>query len=303
MYGSEVEISESNLKLLIEFETSLSVDRSLSNNTVAAYLRDIHKLVSYTENKNLLLISAENVSDFIQGLYDVGLSARSVSRVISGLKSFYKKLVEDGLITVNPMQLVISPKLPRKLPDVLEHHEISLMLDSIDLSKTAGERDKTILMLLYGCGLRVTELVDLKMSDLYLSDGFIRVTGKGDKERLVPIGQKTIEQIGRYVKNYRLHVAASSKINNLILNLRGNVLSRVSIFKTIKTLALNAGINKTVSPHTLRHSFATVLIEAGADLRAVQQMLGHESITTTEIYTHLDKAYLKTVIEQYHPRS
>ncbi|MDB4162100.1 site-specific tyrosine recombinase XerD [Bacteroidia bacterium] len=303
MHRGETEISTANRKLLVEYETTLSVDRSLSKNTLAAYRSDIHKLIAFTEGENLKSISSEEISVFIQELYDVHLSTRSIARIISGLKSFYKHLIIDGELETNPMQFILTPKLPKNLPEVLSHSEVSEMIAAIDLSKIAGERDKTIMMLMYGCGLRVSELTGLKINNLYFEDGFIRVMGKGDKERLVPIGGKTIRQVKYYLEYYRRNVETTASKNTLILNQRGNSISRVHVFKLIKKLAEKAGISKSVSPHTLRHSFATVLIEAGADLRAVQQMLGHESITTTEIYTHLDKAYLKTIIEQFHPRA
>jgi len=303
VYGGEVEINSTNKKLLLEFETSLAVDRSLSKNTVQAYLSDIYKLISFAEGNSLKEITPEVVSNFLQELYDIGLSSRSVARIVSGLKSFYKHLVLEEEIKTNPMLHTLTPKLPRKLPEVLSHQEIEAMIETLDLSKKAGERDKTIMMLMYGCGLRVSELTNLKINNLYFEDGFIRVIGKGDKERLVPIGGKTVRQVKYYLECYRSLVETSDSKNTLILNQRGKSISRVYVFKLIKMLAEKAGIKKSVSPHTLRHSFATVLIEAGADLRAVQQMLGHESITTTEIYTHLDKAYLKTIIEQFHPRA
>ncbi len=303
MYGGEIEINAANQAYLKEFETKLSVDRSLSPNTVEAYLADMYKLIAYSEGKNLKSITSDEISGFIQNLYDAHLSPRSIARIISGLKSFYKQLVIDNQISSNPMQFVQTPKLPKKLPDVLSHLEITQMLEAIDLSKKAGERDKTIMMLLYGCGLRVSELTGLKVNNMYFDEGFVRVTGKGDKERLVPIGGKTIRQVKYYLEYYRRETQTNESKNVLILNQRGRAISRVYVFKLVKLLAEKVGIRKSISPHTLRHSFATVLIEAGADLRAVQQMLGHESITTTEIYTHLDKAYLKTVIEQFHPRA
>lgn len=303
MHGSEIEITDDNRELIVEFQTNLLVDRSLSKHTADAYLADIAKLTRFYDGKNLKEISSEQISIFIQELYDLGLSARSIARIISGLKSFYKQLVINGDIELNPMQYVQTPKIPKKLPEVLSHAEIEAMIKSIDLSTLAGERDKTIMMLMYGCGLRVSELTNLKINNLYFDEGFIKVIGKGEKERLVPIGGKTIRQVKHYLLYYRRNVETADSKNTLILNQRGNSISRIYVFKTIQKLALKSGIKKTVSPHTLRHSFATVLVEAGADLRAVQQMLGHESITTTEIYTHLDKAYLKTVIEQYHPRS
>lgn len=303
MYGSESEISAVNRSLLEEFETNLSVDRSLSNNTVQAYRSDICKLIVFYNGQNLKEISSDQISVFIQQLYDVHLSAKSIARIISGIKSFYKHLVMQDMLQQSPMQSVRTPKLPKNLPDALSHTDIAAMIESIDLASKAGERDKTVMMLLYGCGLRVSELINLQINNLYFDEGYIRVMGKGSKERLVPIGGKTIRQVQLYLQYYRKGVAIDESKNILILNLRGRSISRIYIFKMIQKLAQLAGIQQAVSPHTLRHSFATVLVEAGADLRAVQQMLGHESITSTEIYTHLDKAYLKTVIEQFHPRA
>ena len=282
---------------------AISVDRSLSRNTLSAYLSDLKKLISFCENKDLINLDKKTILDFINNLSTAGLSPRSTARTISSLKTFYKQQVLNETMRSNPMQSIKTPKLAKKLPDVLSLEEIVKMMDSIDFSKLSGERDKTIIMLLYGSGLRVSELVSLKINDLFVDEGFIKVRGKGNKERLVPIGAKTINQVSCYVESYRNKVAKADSKNYLILNQRGGGLSRVSVFNLIKKLAVEAGIKKAISPHTLRHSFATTLIEAGANLRAVQQMLGHESITTTEIYTHLDKAYLKTVIEQFHPRA
>jgi len=281
----------------------LSLDRSLSKNTVNAYRSDIYKLLNFVEGKNLSTVSSIEITGFIHFVNDIGLSPRSLARIISCLKTFYKHMVIDEVISRNPLELVKTPKLSRNLPDVLSHIEISTMMEQIDFSKKSGERSKLIIMLLYGSGLRVTELVDLHVNDLFLEDAFMKVLGKGEKERLVPLGGKTIRQVQYYLEHYRRDVESEKSKNRLILNLKGSPLSRVSVFKMIKELAAKAGIEKTISPHTLRHSFATILVEAGADLRAVQQMLGHSSITTTEIYTHLDKSYLKAVIEEYHPRS
>jgi integrase/recombinase XerD len=300
---SRDQVEVENAELIEEFIATLSIDRSLSENTASAYLTDIQKLVSFMPTKKLALVNSKDINDFLFFLNDIGLNPRSVARIISGLKSFYKNLVITEIIEHNPLQTVLTPKLPKKLPEVLSHVEIESMMSYIDFSKIAGERDKTIIMLMYGSGLRVSELTSLSISDLYLEDGFIKVLGKGDKERLVPVGAKTIMQIGYYMIHYRNHVANKNDKNKLILNQKGLPLSRITVFKVLKDLAAKAKINKNISPHTLRHSFATVLVEAGADLRAVQQMLGHESITTTEIYTHLDKSYLKSVIEQFHPRS
>ena len=282
---------------------SISVDRSLSNNTLNAYISDLKKLISFCENKDLTTLTKTVILQFINNLNTLGLSPRSTARIISSLKTFYKQQILNETMDANPMQSIKTPKLSKKLPDVLSYDEILKMMEFIDFTKLAGERDKTIVMLLYGGGLRVSELVSLKVNDLFVDEGFIKVKGKGSKERLVPIGAKTINQVSYYVESYRNKVARDDSKNYLILNQRGGSLSRISVFNLIKKLALEAGIKKAISPHTLRHSFATTLIEAGANLRAVQQMLGHESITTTEIYTHIDKAYLKTVIEQYHPRA
>ncbi len=301
MSRDQVEVE--NAELIEEFIATLSIDRSLSENTASAYLTDIQKLVSFMPNKNLAEVNSQDINDFLIFLSDIGLNPRSVARIISGLKSFYKNLVITEIIKHNPLQTILTPKLPKKLPEVLSHIEIESMMSRIDFSKISGERDKTIIMLMYGSGLRVSELTSLSISDLYLDEGFIKILGKGDKERLVPVGAKTITQIGYYMSHYRNHVATKKVNNQLILNQKGAALSRITVFKVLKDLAAKAKINKNISPHTLRHSFATVLVEAGADLRAIQQMLGHESITTTEIYTHLDKSYLKSVIEQFHPRS
>ena len=303
MSGVKTEISSQNQKLIEEFVDVLTFEKSLSKHTIDAYLADLQKLVSFVDNKSLIQITENEIADFLVFLRDVGLSARTVARIISGLKAFYKQLLILGFTESNPMKLTKTPKLAKKLPEVLSHYEIEAMIGQIDLSKFSGERDKTILMLMYGSGLRVSELTELTVSDLFLEDGFIRVLGKGDKQRLVPIGKKTIDQLQRYYESYRSHIAIKGDKNYVILNQRGDKLSRIYVFKIIKDLAMKANITKNISPHTLRHSFATVLIEAGADLRAVQQMLGHESITTTEIYTHLDKAYLKSVIQQFHPRA
>jgi len=303
VHGSETEISTVNSSHIEEFIMYLSLDRSLSKNTVNAYRSDIYKLLNFVEGKNLSTVSSIEITGFIHFVNDIGLSPRSLARIISCLKTFYKHMVIDEVISRNPLELVKTPKLSRNLPDVLSHIEISTMMEQIDFSKKSGERSKLIIMLLYGSGLRVTELVDLHVNDLFLEDAFMKVLGKGEKERLVPLGGKTIRQVQYYLEHYRRDVESEKSKNRLILNLKGSPLSRVSVFKMIKELAAKAGIEKTISPHTLRHSFATVLVEAGADLRAVQQMLGHSSITTTEIYTHLDKPYLKAVIEEYHPRS
>lgn len=291
-------------KHLSEFKAHLSLERSLSVNTVESYLRDIQKLIEYYPDSKLEDLQTADVEQFIKELVDTGLSIRSVARIISGLKTFYKFLITEGAIVNSPLEPIETPKLPKYLPSVLSHDEVMLLLGQIDLSKPSGERDKTMIMLLYSCGLRVSELISQKLNDIYADEGFIKVLGKGNKERLVPIGEKTLKQIQYYLEHTRNHQTPKKGSDGLLfLNNRGGGLSRTYVFTLVKELAALAGIKKNISPHTLRHSFATVLVEAGADLRAVQQMLGHESITTTEIYTHLDKAYLRTVIQEFHPRA
>lgn len=290
--------------LIEEFTSHLQLERSLSNNTVESYLADIQKLQIFLPDTFLEKINEKEILDFIISLEQVELSKRSIARIISGLKTFYKFLMAENIISVNPLEMIETPKLPKYLPEVLSHQEVLDLIAQIDMSKRTAERDKTIIMVMYSCGLRVSELINQKINNIYFEEGFIKVLGKGNKERLVPIGKKTLEQISFYLEDLRSHQDVKKEAEGLlILNLRGGGLSRISVFKLVKELAAKAGIQKKISPHTLRHSFATVLVEAGADLRAVQQMLGHESITTTEIYTHLDKSYLKSIVEQYHPRA
>ncbi len=294
-----------NRDLLEDFQDHLRLERSLSENTISSYLRDIDKLRIFIGSTSLLTVQPQEIYDFLKALDTAGLSKRSTARIISGLKTFYKFLISEELLTKNPLEMIETPKLPKHLPEVLDHQEVMAMISSIDLSSRPGERDKTILTLLYACGLRVSELISLKINDIFLDEGFVKVMGKGSKERLVPIGEKAMVQVGNCLlwRNETVPIIQKDAEGLLILNLRGGPLSRVSVFKLIKSCAQKASINKEVSPHTLRHSFATVLIEAGADLRAVQQMLGHESITTTEIYTHLDRSYLKSIIQEFHPRA
>ena len=289
------------------FKAFLQLEKSLSDHSVEAYLRDIDKLSDYLVSINAPVspadVTLQHLQSFMQCIGEMEMAPTSQARIISGIKSFFKYCLLEQICTINPTTLLPSPKTKRKLPDVLSFEEIEQVIAQIDLSKPEGGRNKAILETMYSSGLRVTEAINLKISCLYLDVGFIRVIGKGDKERLVPVGAKTITQIGYYMSHYRNHVATKKVNNQLILNQKGAALSRITVFKVLKDLAAKAKINKNISPHTLRHSFATVLVEAGADLRAIQQMLGHESITTTEIYTHLDKSYLKSVIEQFHPRS
>jgi len=288
------------------FAGYLQLERSLSPNSVEAYLRDIQKLTSYLELEGKKMapdqISLKDLQGFIRFVAELGLEPTTQSRLISGIKGFYKYLLTEQLITVDPTTLLEAPKTRRKLPDVLSFEEIEAMIAAIDLSKPEGHRNKAMLEVLYSCGLRVSELVGLRKSWLFLETGFIRVIGKGDKERLVPIGREAMHYLKIYEEGQRRAGGIQPGYEDFVfLNRRGKPLTRVMVFLIIKELAKQAGIKKNISPHTLRHSFATHLVEGGADLRAVQEMLGHESITTTEIYTHLDKQFLKSTLEKYHP--
>jgi integrase/recombinase XerD len=288
------------------FKGWLQLEKSLSDNSVEAYVRDLEKLTQYLQETNELKnpgeVTLKNLQNFIRWIAELGMTPTSQSRIISGIKSFYKYCVLEQISVTDPTALLEAPKLKRALPDVLSYAEIEEIISQIDLSKPEGGRNKAILETMYSCGLRVSELVNLKISQLYLDVGFIRVIGKGDKERLVPIGSSAIKYILIYKNEIRVHVQpAAGNEDILFLNNRGSKLSRVMIFLLLKNLVTKAGIKKNVSPHTLRHSFATHLVEGGADLRAVQEMLGHESITTTEIYTHLDREFLRKTLENFHP--
>lgn len=288
------------------YKAYLQLEKSLSDNSVEAYLRDIDKLTQYLQEASSLKTPADvelkDLQHFIKWIAELGMTASSQARMISGIKSFYKYCLLENISRIDPTVLLEAPKLKRSLPDVLSFDEIETMISKIDLSKPDGGRNKAIIETMYSCGLRVSETVNLKISQLYLDVGFIRVIGKGDKERLVPIGSSAIHFINIYKNEIRVHTQPRRGHEDILfLNSRGTLLSRVMIFLIIKDLAKKAGINKTVSPHTLRHSFATHLVEGGADLRAVQEMLGHESITTTEIYTHLDREFLRKTLEQFHP--
>ena len=291
------------------FKGFLAIEKSLSDNSIEAYLRDIEKLTQYLEleNKNHLTpiqVTLEDLQHFLSTIFELGLSARSQARIISGIKAFYNYLIIENLSKVNPAELLESPKIGRKLPDTLSIEEIQTLIDTIDLSSMNGERNKAILETLYGCGLRVSELVNLKISNIYFDEEFIKVVGKGDKERLVPISGSALKQIDIYLNQVRNHVKIAKGFEDFVfLNRSGKSLTRVMIFTIIKQLTEKAGIKKTISPHTFRHSFATHLVNAGADLRAVQDMLGHVSITTTEIYMHLDRSYLHEEIRKFHPRN
>jgi len=288
------------------FAAFLKLEKSLSPNSVEAYLHDIDKFTAYLEgsgiSKNPSAITIDELQDFVKWLNVNNMNARSQMRIISGLRAFYKYLLLENLSDQNPTELLDLPKIARKLPDVLSVKDIEKIIDAIDRSKPQGERNRAIIETLYGCGLRVSELINLKISNIYFNEGYIRVTGKGDKERLVPIGKKALDQITLYLQTCRVHQTIRKGFeDHLFLNNRGAKLTRVMVFTIIKELVEMAGIRKNVSPHTLRHSFATHLVEGGADLRAVQEMLGHASIITTEIYTHLNREYLREEILSHHP--
>ncbi len=288
------------------FKAWLQLEKSLADNSVAAYLRDIDKLTAYLQAAEKMKtpqdVELADLEAFVKWISELGMTASSQSRIISGLRSFYHYCLLEQVATIDPTVLLEAPKQKRTLPDTLSFDEIENIIEQIDLSKPEGGRNKAILETLYSCGLRVTELVNLRLSCLYLDIGFIRVIGKGDKERLVPIGSDAIKYINIYKNDIRIHInIKAGQEDFLFLNRRGSQLTRVMIFIMLKALAKKAGIKKSISPHTFRHSFATHLVEGGADLRAVQEMLGHESITTTEIYTHLDREYLRDTLQQFHP--
>ncbi len=290
------------------FKSFLKLERSLSENSVEAYLSDVDKLASFLEMlpipKTLANASTQDLRDFLKWLNEIGLIASTQARIISGIKAFYKYLMLEEIIQKDPAELIEAPKTRRKLPEVLSVAEINQMLDSLDLSKPENTRNKAMLELMYSSGLRVSELINLKISDLYRELEFIKVKGKGNKERLVPVGTSALKHLDIYLSTIRNHLNIKKGNEDFIfLNRRGSKLSRVMVFMIIKDLAAASGIHKNISPHTFRHSFATHLIEGGADLRAIQEMLGHESITTTEIYTHLDRDFLKQTITDFHPRS
>lgn len=288
------------------FKAYLQLEKSLSDNSVEAYLRDIEKLTQYFTQNDILKkpseITLKDLQQFVKWVAELGMTDTSQARIISGVKAFYKYCLLENISQNDPTVLLEAPKLKRLLPDTLSVEEIEAILSQTDLSKPEGGRNKAILETMYSCGLRVSEVVNLKISQLYLDVGFIRVIGKGNKERLVPIGSSAVKYINIYKNNIRIHIQPQPGNEDILfLNKRGSKLSRVMIFLIIKDLSAKAGIKKTISPHTFRHSFATHLVENGADLRAVQEMLGHESITTTEIYTHLDREFLRKTLEQFHP--
>ena len=288
------------------FKAYLQLERSLSENSIEAYLNDVEKLTYYLQSNGHLKAPSELdlkiLQGFIKWIAELGMTQTSQSRIISGIRTFYKYCLLEDLSTTDPTTLLEAPKLKRTLPDVLSFGEIEQIIGEIDLSTPEGGRNKAILETMYSCGLRVSEVVNLKISQLYLDVGFVRVIGKGNKERLVPIGSDAIKYINIYRQNLRVHIPIQKGEEDILfLNRRGKRLTRVMIFLIIKDLTAKAGIKKNISPHTFRHSFATHLVEGGADLRAVQEMLGHESITTTEIYTHLDREFLRKTLEKYHP--
>ena len=288
------------------FKAYLQLEKSLSPHSVEAYLRDIEHLTVYLQENSILEnpsgISLKQLQQFLKWIGEISLSDTSQARIISGIRAFYKYCLLEDISKTDPTTLLEAPKLKRKLPDTLSFAEIESMISAIDLSKPESGRNKAMLETLYSCGLRVTELVNLRISQLYPDLGFIRVTGKGDKERLVPVGRAAVKYIQLYKNEISVHLIPQKGSEDILfLNNRGGKLSRVMVFYIIRDLARKAGINKTISPHTFRHSFATHLVEGGADLRAVQEMLGHASITTTEIYTHLDRGFLRKTLEQFHP--
>ncbi|WP_111707810.1 site-specific tyrosine recombinase XerD [Lutibacter citreus] len=291
---------------LDDYISYLKIEKGLAKNTIESYSRDVKKLISFLEN-NEIKNSPININDEIiqEFIYTVSktINARSQARLISGIRNFFDYLIFENYRESNPTDLLETPKIGLKLPDTLSIEDIDLLITSIDLSMPQGERNRTILETLYSCGLRVSELVNLQLSDLFFDEGFIRVTGKGSKQRFVPINSLTQKYIVNYVNDIRVHIPVQKGFEDTVfLNRRGKNLTRVMIFTIVKNLAIKIGLKKKISPHTFRHSFATHLLERGADLRAIQQMLGHESITTTEIYMHLDKSFLKEVVNNFHPR-
>lgn len=284
----------------------LQLEKSLSSNTIEAYVLDLDKLIQFLSIKSLTVgpdeVGLPLLQEYIKWITELGMSERSQARIISGIKSFYKYCLQEQITQKDPTELLSAPKLKKTLPDTLTFEEIEALIAQIDLSKPEGTRNKAMLETLYSCGLRVSELINIRRSQLYLDIGFIRVIGKGDKERLIPIGTSAIKYLQIYLQEIRSKMNDQKGNEDIVfLNRRGGKLSRVMVFYIIKDLAIKAEIKKTISPHTFRHSFATHLVEGGADLRAVQEMLGHESITTTEIYTHLDRNFLRDTLNRFHP--
>ena len=292
---------------LKDYQLFLKIERGLSKNSIDSYTRDLQKLLRYLEENDILTSPIKIDLEIVQGfIYEIAKTVKPTtqSRVISGLRNFFDYLIFEDYRETNPTELIETPKIGRKLPDTLSTAEVNELINAIDLSHPQGERNRTIIETIYSCGLRVSELTNLKLSDLFFDEGFVRVLGKGNKERFAPINYNTQKYITFYIKDIRRHINPIKGFEDtLFLNRRGKSLTRQMIFMIIKNLAVKINLNKKIGPHTLRHSFATHLLEGGADLRAIQQMLGHESITTTEIYVHLDKTYLKNVVEKFHPRN
>lgn len=293
---------------IVDFRNFLLLERSLSGNTQEAYVRDVEKLSEYLEISGEAVpvdqVTDRHLSGFLRYLSELGMSAYSQSRILSGNRAFFKFLLLEGVIGEDPTELIESPRLSRKLPEVLSYHEIVSLLESIDHSTAEGTRNRAMLEVLYSCGLRVSELISLRLTGCFFDEGFVKVVGKGNKTRLVPIGSDAMKYVDLYLSHYRKEMTVKKGSEDIVfLNRRGSALSRVMVFLIVKEAGEAAGIARAVSPHTFRHSFATHLIEGGASLRAVQEMLGHESITTTEIYTHLDRDYLRQVITEFHPRA
>ena len=291
--------------IMSRYDTYLRLEKSLSPNSIDAYMTDLDKLARFaeTEGKKLADITYDDLQQFVAQLRDIGIHPRSQARILSGIKSFYHFLLLDGYITTDPTELIESPKIGLRLPEVLTLGEVDRILDSIDLTTPEGQRNRAMLEVLYSCGLRVSELVGLRYSDVYPKEGFVRVEGKGGKQRLVPISDTALREIRNYLIDRNQVVAKKGFEDILFLSRRGTALSRIMVFHIIKEQAEKAGVQKNVSPHTFRHSFATHLLEGGANLRAIQEMLGHEKITTTEIYTHIDRAFLRREILEHHPRN
>ncbi len=291
--------------IIKKYRNYLLLEKSLSPNSIDAYMTDLDKLAGFLDNENLTAedVKLDDLQQFIAQLYDLGISARSVARIISGIKSFYNFLVLDGYMQTDPTELLETPKIGLKLPTVLTLDEIEQLMSVIDLSTKEGQRNRAILEVLYSCGLRISELIKLRFSDLFFDQGFIKVEGKGSKQRLVPISHTAISEIEKYLYYRREMDIKKGHEDMLFLSNRGTAISRIMVFHFIKQYVEQAGIKKTVSPHTFRHSFATHLLEGGANIRAIQLMLGHEKITTTEIYTHMDREYLRQEIIEHHPRN
>lgn len=299
-------MAQKETDIIKKYTAYLYLEKGLSENTTEAYIDDLNKLIYFINNEpdiHVLTLTYKDIQQFIAQLSDSGISARSQARIISGIKSFYRFLLTEDYLETDPTELLESPKIGKKLPEVLTENEINNLINSIDLSKAEGQRNRAMLEVLYSCGLRVSELTGLQYSNIYFDEQFIIVKGKGDKQRLVPISGKAIKEIQNYlVDRHNIKVKKGFE-DTLFLNRRGAGLSRVMVFHIIKEQAIIAGIRKNISPHTMRHSFATHLLEGGANLRAIQMMLGHESITTTEIYTHIDREFLRKEIIAHHPRN